>query len=209
MISRELDTRAVESDAPGSVWFGCPHDDFVSHEPSNRVVVRSSRRPLRIVRSRVFVSHATEDDAYVGSLRRQGQKTAAEHAITEVERQLKLTGLRKTYESRIDFLHIAAEEDGLEINECSIDDLWRFFDEFKPLGQASIVLTVEGDVRAVWRTGPENHIGIHFKGDDAVHYVVFKRMAGAEIVTRTSGACTISEVAELISRYKMGRLVLG
>ena len=206
MISRELETAAVELGSEERQWFVCPHHDSDGHEFSARVVARSYRLTRR---GRVFVSAALEDDTYTSALKREVRETAAEHAVAAVERQLKLTDLRRIYESRIEFLREAAEEDELVMNETPVDEFWRFFDEFEPIGRASLVLILEGDLRAIWRTGPENHIGIHFKGDGTVHYVVFKRMLGSDTVTRTSGACTLSEVAELISRYRMGRLVFG
>lgn len=116
---------------------------------------------------------------------------------------------RGAYHDRLELLREEAAFEGIQLNEGSVTDFWGFVEAEPRKKRASLILTVEGNLRAVWRTGPENHIGIHFKGDGAVHYVVFKRMPGADTVTRTSGACAISEVAELISRHKMGRLVLG
>ncbi len=111
------------------------------------------------------------------------------------------------YQNRLDELREAAAEEELSVNEQSISDFWRFVEDASANASASLILTVEGDIRAVWRTGPEDHIGLHFKGDGLVHYVVFKRVLPNEDVTRVAGACTIDEAQQLVAKYEMQSLV--
>ena len=206
----KLDSASVEPGVKDLRRFEYPHEGDLGHKLRELSVTRSYRRTVNTRRYfKVYVSYVHEGESFTSALKRAMRKTAAEHAVSALEMDLNLDWLRETYEARIELLREAAEEEDLAINEGSVEEFWRFFDHFKPVGCASLVLTVEGDVRAVWRTGPDNHFAIHFRGAETVHYVVFKQMPGLSSIARSSGACLLSEVKALISMYKMERLVLG
>ena len=125
----------------------------------------------------------------------------------KAESYLRQRALRKSYESRLELLNSEGKNNDIEINEDSVADFWRFIEFAFPKTKASIMLSSQGTVRAVWRTGPENHVGLHFKGDGVVHYVIFKLVPTDEKITRVVGVCKYVDALSLVERYGLTSLV--
>ncbi len=111
------------------------------------------------------------------------------------------------YPERLRYLRQEAEEEGIEFNEASVIDFYRFVDLTDHNGIASLILTDEGNTRAVWRTGPDNHFALDFLGDGHVHYVIFKLKPGDTEITRVADAVTIEELRQLIDDFHLQSLV--
>lgn len=97
------------------------------------------------------------------------------------------------YEVRLDFLRNSGAEDDIELNELSKQDFFLFIDSAPYLYVASLVLTDNGNIRALWKLGEDDQVGIQFRGNGMASYVIFKRVSQGE-VTREYGLTSLAGV---------------
>ena len=117
---------------------------------------------------------------------------------------LKLTeGLRHAiteYEARLEWLTEVGAEDDIELNESSKRDFFSFIDSELYLNVASLVLLDNGNIRAVWKPGNQNQIGIQFRGNGKASYLIFKRLSEDD-VSRTVGLTSLAGLRTEIQKF--------
>ena len=135
------------------------------------------------------------------------QRRTPESLVEEIEKELQPNPHADRYETRIASLRSEADNEDIEINEDSYSDFWNFIELADPQTYASVMLLPRGTFRAVWRTGPDNHIGLHFTGHGRVNYVIFKSKPNDDAIERRAGIGTFSDVLSLIEEYGLKSLV--
>ena len=135
------------------------------------------------------------------------QRRTSESLVEEIEKELQPNPHADRYETRIASLRSEADNQDIEINEDSYSDFWNFIEMADPQTYASVMLLPRGTFRAVWRTGPDNHIGLHFTGHGRVNYVIFKSKPNDDAIEREAGIGTFSDVLSLIEEYGLKSLV--
>ena len=116
--------------------------------------------------------------------------------------------IRETYRSRIEELREYGEEDGISLDSASEEDLYAFLESLPGVRRASLVLTDEGHLRAVWRDEEGSHLGLRFLGDrQQVEYVIFRRLPGAEDISRVAGLENFDGIHRQISSFQLNSLL--
>ena len=113
----------------------------------------------------------------------------------------------QAYKARIDTLRIAAELEGIEMNEASMSDFWSFIRSSQFSRQVGLALMENGNLRAVWKGEDSSHLGLHFLGSRQVQYVIFKRRPGSRRISRTAGIDTFEGVKKQIGAFDLMPLV--
>lgn len=112
----------------------------------------------------------------------------------------------QAYSVRIDALKSAAALDGFSLNKASERDFWSFI-KFSPfIKKGSLVLMDNGNLRATWKDGEGNHIGLQFLGNRLIQYVIFKRRAGGHI-SRVAGCDMQKGVERQIQTFDLKLLM--
>ena len=131
----------------------------------------------------------------------------SESVVEKIDKELQQRTFADRYETRLESLRVEADSENIEINEDSYSDLRSFIEYAAPKTYASVMLLPRGTFRAVWRTGPDNHIGLHFTGGGNVNYVIFKSIPNDDEIAREAGACTFMDVLSLVEKYGLKSLV--
>ena len=131
----------------------------------------------------------------------------SESVVEKIVKELQQKAYADRYETRIESLRVEADSENIEINEESYSDFWNFIELAAPETYASVMLLPRGTFRAVWRTGPDNHIGLHFTGGGKVNYVIFKSKPNDDEIAREADAGTFSDVLSLVEKYGLKSLV--
>lgn len=114
--------------------------------------------------------------------------------------------------SRLFYLAEVCREEAPEqapISRASLHDLEGFLRSVPMLAYPSLVITLEGNIRAEWKGSPNKHLAIEFTGDQTVRFVIFvpDRQRPKQI-NRASGAAHIDSVLELLHPYGLSEWVL-
>lgn len=115
--------------------------------------------------------------------------------------------IKQSYMHRILELHRYAFEDKIQMNRASEQDFWAFVGSTSLANEAAIFLMDNGNLRAVWKDDKGGHAGIHFFGDHQVEYVIFKRRAVNDFVSRVAGHDTLAGVRSLLFAFDLDGLV--
>ncbi len=127
---------------------------------------------------------------------------------TQQSQQRKLTRrTRQAYRERIEELREYGEEDGVTISPASEKDFWAFVKSLPATRKGSLVLMDNGNLRAVWRGGKENHLGLQFLGGRMVEYVIFKRRSRAKKVSRVAGTDTFNGIKKQIEAFELSAML--
>ena len=108
----------------------------------------------------------------------------------------------QAYSARIGVLKNDAALDGFSLNKASEHDFWSFIKSSPFIKKGSLVLMDNGNLRASWKDGEGNHIGLQFLGNRAIQYVIFKRRAGGHI-SRVAGCDTQKGVERQIKSFDL------
>ena len=131
-------------------------------------------------------------------------------AITEASRSGKLSGqTRRNYRQRIAELREYGELEGIALNPDSEKDFWAFAKRLPAARAGALVLMENGNLRAVWDGGKDNHLALQFRGGRQVQYVIFRRRPRAKGVSRVAGADTFDGVLRQIAAFELNKLVFG
>ena len=117
------------------------------------------------------------------------------------------TRLRQSYDVRIEALRNDAEAEGFAVNPASEMDFWSFFDSAPLAQKASVVLMDSGNLRAVWKAPDGSHLGIQFLGNSQAEYVIFKRRAASQNVSRVAGIDTLDGIKKQICSFDLASLL--
>ena len=131
----------------------------------------------------------------------------SDSVVVKIDKELRQRAYARQYTSRLGSLRAEAETEEIVINENSLSDFWKFLAYAAPKTYGSVMLSPRGTCRAVWRTGPDNHIGLHFTGSGMVNFVIFKSKPDSDEIEREAGTCSFTDVLSLIERYGLTSLV--
>lgn len=109
--------------------------------------------------------------------------------------------------SRIDVLRSYAEQDSFSLNPSSERDFWRFLRAEPFAREGNLVLTDNGNLRAVWKGEHGSHIGLQFLGGGTVQYVIFKQRTATSEISRVAGRDSIDGVRRQIAAFDLQSLV--
>ena len=112
-----------------------------------------------------------------------------------------------SYTRRIDELRGYGELEDVRINVNSERGFWSFVPSMPTKNKAQLVLMDNGNLRAIWKDSGSNHIGIQFLGQNSVEYVIFKRRADSEDISRVSGIDTLEGIKRQIHAFDLTSLV--
>lgn len=104
----------------------------------------------------------------------------------------------QAYRSRIAALKHDAMLDEIPFRAASERDFWEFMRSIPFTRRANVVVTYNGNLRAVWRGSGEKHIGLQFLGDRWVEYVIWTRRTGSTRIAPKAGQDTLEGVQEQI-----------
>ncbi|MDE0176994.1 MAG: hypothetical protein OXP36_00220 [Gammaproteobacteria bacterium] len=88
--------------------------------------------------------------------------------------------------------------DEIPFRAASERDFWEFMRSIPFTRRANVVVTYNGNLRAVWRGSGEKHIGLQFLGDRWVEYVIWTRRTGSTRIAPKAGQDTLEGVQEQI-----------
>ena len=111
------------------------------------------------------------------------------------------------YVQRILSLELAGIEDGIELNADSEKDFWDFINTPAITRQAELLFIGEGNLRAIWEDEIGNFLGLHFRGNRHIIYVIFKQHPDTNDRTADTDVRSFRGVLEVISHYNLERLV--
>ena len=83
-------------------------------------------------------------------------------------------GAIQSYKDRIEELRVDAAEEGISINETSIDGFGNFIHSIPGIVRGGLFLTEQGNLRAAWNDDSEDHVGLEFLDEQRVLYVIFR-----------------------------------
>ena len=115
--------------------------------------------------------------------------------------------VRHSYASRIEFLQEEAIIEGVTFNKDSERDFWTFIDSIPFVRRGSLFLMDNGDLRVVWDDDEGNLVGLQFLGNSLARYVVFKRRAEDEPVSRVAGRDTLRGINDQVRAFMLETLL--
>ena len=107
------------------------------------------------------------------------------------------------YASRIEVLKEQAALDGYSLNHASRDAFFEFLKKNPLIKRGRLVLMENGNLRAVWKGGKEDHIGLQFINNRAIQYVIFTRREPQFPVSRVSGRDTLNGIKKQIEAFDL------
>ena len=117
--------------------------------------------------------------------------------------------LLEAYRRRIEELREYGLEEEVEVNPDSERDFLTFIQTLPGARQAALALTDDGTLRAAWgdANDHESHLAMEFLGGGRTRYVIFRRRAGAEKISRVAGTDTFQGVLRQLSAFDLQHLV--
>ena len=111
------------------------------------------------------------------------------------------------YQERIEVLRRQAGREGYAINLASERTFWKFCTRVPRIRRGGLVLLENGNLRAVWEGENEAHIGLQFRHEHSIQYVIFARRQPSFPMSRVSGRDTISGVLRQIEAFNMAQVL--
>ena len=109
---------------------------------------------------------------------------------------------------RLKTLHEVAVEEGMSIAQASEDDLRRYLlDQLKPAVRPAISLLENRNLRALWKDAAGQQIGLQFRGNAWVQYVIFARSIPERAIKTYVGREKIADVLPLIEHAGLRALI--
>ncbi len=127
--------------------------------------------------------------------------------IAEGEQILRDTWNRSRHQARIEELIGLGSQEGIKLNKASELDFWSYMTTMRHTRAAGLVLTDDGNLRAVWKDGAESRLAIEFLGERQAEYVIFRRRRESATVSRVAGTDTFEGIRAQIRAFDLGFLV--
>jgi hypothetical protein len=140
-----------------------------------------------------------ESEPYVApraDLAKKQAKIASQH----------LMGLAAT-KVRIDDLKSEAQAEGYAVSAASEKDLFTFLDTKVFTRRPLVTLLDNGNLRVLWRNAEGEQIGLQFRGNKQVQYVLFARRQTGNFIARSSGRDTLANIGRQIDVNDLARLM--
>ena len=107
------------------------------------------------------------------------------------------------YKSRIRVLKEQAELDGYTLNQRSKAAFLEFIDKNPLIKRGRLVLTENGNLRAVWKGKNGAHVGLQFLDGRSIQYVIFKQRETSSPVSRAYGRDTMRGISKQIETFDL------
>lgn len=117
--------------------------------------------------------------------------------------------VRKAYQERIHELAKYGAEDGTAINPESQGDFGAFIEQRPRWRKGLTELLNNGNLRAVWKDGAGNHLGLQFLGGQKLEYVIFRRRPNPGEKLKEAGRDTFAGIYQRVEQPDLLRLVTG
>lgn len=117
---------------------------------------------------------------------------------------------RKAFDAsnaRLDSLKSEALSCGQVINPLSEKDMIEFLKSRIFVRRPFITLLDNGNLRAIWKSADGEQIGLQFRGNKTVQYVLFSRREDVDIMARSAGRDTVGTIWRQIEMHKLERLM--
>lgn len=194
----------ITSQAGGEDPFGGPtpattftNKGISSPKPKKLIFPRRSSIDLRCEGSNnqwVDASTGTDDEAISSVFTWPSRRSPAEKKIFE-------------YFKRVAELRTYVAQDGNELNRESEEDFWLFVVKEFGFRKGNLVVTDNRNLRIVWKDGQGTHLGLQFLGGGEVQYVIFKRRAASQKISRVAGRDSVEGVKSQIDSFELSTLL--
>lgn len=118
-----------------------------------------------------------------------------------------LRRLYQTYKNRIEELRSDAALDGFEINEASERGFWSFVYDLPVIRNGDLVLADNGNLHIEWEGELDSHLGLQFRGDGMIQYVIFRRRPRSKTTSRVAGRDNLDGVKLQIRNFELESLL--
>lgn len=128
--------------------------------------------------------------------------------LREAIHQLPIFETQQAILHRLKTLHEVAVEEGMSIAQASEEDLRRYLlDQLKPAVRPAISLLENGNLRALWKDGAGQQVGLQFRGDAWVQYVIFARTIPERAIKTYVGREKLPDILPLIEHIGLRGLI--
>lgn len=111
------------------------------------------------------------------------------------------------YDERIGYLKKEANLDGYDLNSNSLICFLEFLRKSSTTKTGDLTLLENGNLRAVWKNGATDRIGLQFMNRGILQYVIFMEQKDSTRVLRVYGRDTINAIMERISSMGLSHLL--
>ena len=109
-------------------------------------------------------------------------------------------------DTRLAFLKEEAKSEDESYHDISEQDFRQIF-EIHPLIKIPDIYLVDGNVRAVWKSGTGKHLGLQFLGHSEVQFVIFSPRREVRKIARSAGRDSLLGIRQQISSFELHDLV--
>lgn len=112
--------------------------------------------------------------------------------------EIKVTAydLENRYRDRIEELVQCAEEEGIRMNQSSLNDIRSFIPTLVQAGRLNIFLLENGNFRVIQKDAVDDQVGLEFLGGDEIKMTIIRRDPRSRRLianSRTMGSSSIPE----------------
>ena len=107
------------------------------------------------------------------------------------------------YDERLSFLEKEGKLDGVQLNPESMSGFMEFVKQCMPTISSGLVLTDNGNLRAVWNSDGESFVGLQFLNHQLIEYILFSQTAPSLPVSRSFGQARIDSVMNQIKALEL------
>lgn len=128
--------------------------------------------------------------------------------VHAVEREIAIASVKQGILQRLKDLHEAAIDEGMRVATASEVDFRRYvIGDMKPAVRPAITLLENGNVRALWRDSFGQQVGLQFRGDGWVQYVLFAKTYPERSIETSVGRKKIAAVLDMIEKSGLKNLI--
>jgi hypothetical protein len=126
--------------------------------------------------------------------------------LKQAQRRQGAEGKSPELKGRIDALKAEAAAVGLAASPESECDLLDFVTKYRIENRPYVSLLDNGNFRALWTNPEGEQIGLQFRGDDQVQFVLFAKRLPRERMARSAGRDTVAGIDRQIAAHDLWRL---
>lgn len=160
----------------------------------------------RVAECLALSSHwkALDDAAQIST----GPLSAVGKRVRIVVREPEKDAVKQSILSRLKELHAAAADEEMTINPDSERDFRVYvLEHMRPGRRPAVSLLENGNLRAVWKGSSGQQVGMQFRGDGWIQYVLFALTLPEQMLATSVGRKTFSGVVESIRQMKLDTLI--
>jgi hypothetical protein len=111
--------------------------------------------------------------------------------------------------SRLSELKREAAAEQIPYSQHSEHDFFKFWLLNPEIVRPYLFLLENGNLRALWKNTDGEQVGLQFRGDELVQYVIFARRDGSRVVSRSAGRDLLSNIDNLLEAHDAEKLMLA